>query len=744
WASLPAEFQRKFDRLTVPLFSESEMKLLSRKMLGFSGLGYDEEAIEALVQYAEGSPIYVWSMIREMLHRGMRALTASYIQENAIRGMTNYVSLLLQRLLKDGEEYRPGGLHALTSLVFLAETMEERFCHDLFYDAAVENLSTHAQEQLNDPLDRGTFTRALAYLPGDGNVIQFPHDTWVDVILGHGELNPFRTELRAIFRQFVDSGLFEKVKREVVPEVWKTTARRYHRSPSRQKTSFLALADTLLRNFQVSELKELGVDIELIREVASTYSHLPTAASLVSRIQSAEPQQVTKIINIQDSVSPAGGGHPPYRIEELYLLYNDGRLITGQSLEESAIDKDIMGSMLTAINDFVQDSFQATGELGSIDYGDNCILLERGQHTVLAAVIYGEETRDLRSQVANALRQVETRFSSEIASWDGDVDLLSGTNEILQPLLDGTREVSREMIDDYLSLQKVGLRASWDHVAGHVRVQVAARNYDSDPFSQVHLKIECTASVLELVATQPEAEQTSSGVRFGEIDAHGSRELTLYFKPKGADPASLALRLDYRDSDNRTAGVTTTLFAGAEVFREHDQPDGKALQKFLKDSVQRPSSKPPETEYLSDKEEEAEQVIEAAATAPVEEVVEVTQTEQVPVAEVEVVVEPEVVAEPEAEPEPESEPESEPEAEPVDLGESGMDDLLAKLRELGPEPIDESVAVDSSEDKYKKSEDKIPEIKPQSKKKQKKSSSSDDDESDVMDDLLAKLKELDD
>ena len=146
WASLPAEFQAQFDRLTVPLFPENEMKLLSRKMLGFSGLGYDEEAISALVQYAEGSPIYVWSMIREMLHRGLRALTASYIQENAIRGMNNYVSLLLQRLLKDGEEYRPGGLHALTSLVFLAETMEERFCHDLFYDAAVERLP-HLQER---------------------------------------------------------------------------------------------------------------------------------------------------------------------------------------------------------------------------------------------------------------------------------------------------------------------------------------------------------------------------------------------------------------------------------------------------------------------------------------------------------------------------------------------------------------------------------------------------------------------
>ena len=45
-----------------------------------------------------------------------------------------------------------------------------------------------------------------------------------------------------------------------------------------------------------------------------------------------------------------------------------------------------MGSMLTAINDFVQDSLRAAGELGSIDYGDNRILIERGQQAVLAAV----------------------------------------------------------------------------------------------------------------------------------------------------------------------------------------------------------------------------------------------------------------------------------------------------------------------------------------------------------------------
>ena len=476
------------------------------------------------------------------------------------------------------------------------------------------------------------------------------------------------------------------------------TARRYHRSPSRQKGSFLALADTLLHNFQVSELKELGVDIELIREVASTYSHLPTAASLVSRIQAAEPQQVTRIINIQDSVSPASGGHPPYRIEELYLIYNDGRLITGQALKETAIDQDIMGSMLTAINDFVQDSFHAAGELGSIDYGDNRVMIERGEQVVLAVVIYGEETRELRSQVANALRQVEGSFSSELAGWNGDVDLLSGTREILQPLLDATREVSREMIDEYLALQRVGLRASWDHVAGHVRVQVAVRNYDSQPLSEAHLKLERTVSLLELVATQPETEQTSSGVRLGEIEQHGSRELVFWFEPRSAGSASLALRLDYRDSEGRNAGVTTTLFADTEVYREEDLPDRKALQELLAGGSQRPPASPPEP---------------AEAAAP---------------AESEIAVETEVVTEPE------------PEPEPVDLGASGMDDLLGKLSEFSPETPPES-AGDSTDDEYKKVGEEPGVVKPAPKKKQQKSG--DVDEDDELGDIFAKLKELD-
>ncbi len=60
----------------------------------------------------------------------------------------------------------------------------------------------------------------------------------------------------------------------------------------------------------------------------------------------------------------------------MYLIYNDGRMLSSLMDEAAKVDEDIMSSMLTAINDFVKDSFQTTGNLGSIDYGENQIILE--------------------------------------------------------------------------------------------------------------------------------------------------------------------------------------------------------------------------------------------------------------------------------------------------------------------------------------------------------------------------------
>ncbi|RZD33464.1 MAG: hypothetical protein CXT75_11735 [Methanobacteriota archaeon] len=708
WKALPTEMQAKFDRLTVPLFSELDMKEMIKKMMTFQSIGFNDESVEILAEYAEGSPIYVWSMVREMMHRSVKTLTAEYIKENSVKGMINYVAQLLQRLLKDGEEYREGGLHALASLIFLSDHMEERYSNDYFFDAYVEELSKHTEEILGDKMNPKTLNLVLAYLPINDSVIRFPHDTWPDVLQGWGDMNPFSTELRMINRSFADSGLFQNLKKEVVTDVWKSTYERYKRTPSRQKNSFLALADTLFQNFTIDELEKFGVDIDIVRQVASTYSHIPQAAKLLSKIQAVLPQTVTRIINIQDIGTEKG--HAPYKIQEMYLIYNDGRMITSLMDEEAKVDSDIMSSMLTAINDFVKDSFQTSGNLGSIDYGENQVILERGKHSILASVVYGEANRDLRSRMGRALTKMESDYASKLRGWDGDVDSLSGTVEYLQPVMDLSKAVTRDMIDVLQALKKVNLRSSWSQVAGFVQVNLMLNNYSKKQLKGVKLTLEYGADFLKLVKTEPKLKYSVTEVDIKKVAANAEMAVTLYFEPLKSTQASLNVHLDY-DSKTGQSSVSSAVFERVNLYKEGiklelENLDNAARAEIVSEPV---VSAPVEVVEAS--------VVDVEVAAEVVDVGEVSSDVEVMDAVIDdaeafetesEVVEGEVVAEVVEEPEV-------AQHDVPDPGDSGVDDLMSKLGEL-----------DDPENKPKKKEKK----------------SDDDEDKSGMDDVLGKLDEL--
>ena len=48
-----------------------DMKAMIEKMMAFQSIGHNDAAVKILAEYAEGSPIYVWSMVREMMHRSV-------------------------------------------------------------------------------------------------------------------------------------------------------------------------------------------------------------------------------------------------------------------------------------------------------------------------------------------------------------------------------------------------------------------------------------------------------------------------------------------------------------------------------------------------------------------------------------------------------------------------------------------------------------------------------------------------
>ncbi len=300
WSELPVDFRKKFIRLTVPRFSDEEMEQLILKTLEINAILHDVKALKTLVSYAQGSPIYVGSLIKEMAYNGVRRLSQTYLKENAQKGMEGYVIMILQRLLKSGNEYRAGGLHTLSCLMFLANHVEERKCHEQLLRAFANEIDSPMEEKFDDIYDRRTFNRSIDYLSGEGSLVRFPHDTWVDILQGQGASNPFRPDIQEIRKEFEDTGRFEELKKDAIGDAWEAIQKRYRRNNVREKDSFLELCDTLTSNFRLSDLKEKGVDIDMIREVTSKHRDELVAATVLSRLEGAEPTH--SVINIQDSV----------------------------------------------------------------------------------------------------------------------------------------------------------------------------------------------------------------------------------------------------------------------------------------------------------------------------------------------------------------------------------------------------------------------------------------------------------
>ena len=186
-----------------------------------------------------------------------------------------------------------------------------------------------------------------------------------------------------------------------------------------------------------------------------------------------DDQTLEENVNIIESKPVA-----KYKVEELYLIYKDGRLMRNISAVEIKTDSDIMSGMLTAINDFVQDSFNTEGDLGSIDYGNNKIILQRENHSYLAAVVYGEVDNYFKGKMINAVRKIEEDNSS-IENWNGDSTSITNVQKNLEPIITETESVTREMVDNYFTEKEIAITTTYEKVGDIVYLKVNISNYSS-------------------------------------------------------------------------------------------------------------------------------------------------------------------------------------------------------------------------------------------------------------------------
>jgi outer membrane protein OmpA-like peptidoglycan-associated protein len=126
-----------------------------------------------------------------------------------------------------------------------------------------------------------------------------------------------------------------------------------------------------------------------------------------------------------------------YRVEQIFLIHRHSGLLLQHAVAENIASKDpdLVSGMLTAIQDFVKDSFDTkTGEM--LDTlrmdGDHSVWIEHGPEAVLAAVIRGMPPVELRSRFRDLLDHMHQLYGGRLDKFDGQ----SSSFAMLKPELE--------------------------------------------------------------------------------------------------------------------------------------------------------------------------------------------------------------------------------------------------------------------------------------------------------------------
>ena len=113
-----------------------------------------------------------------------------------------------------------------------------------------------------------------------------------------------------------------------------------------------------------------------------------------------------------------------YQVEHVFLIHSHtGLLISHVAAPDAATqDPQLVSSMLTAIQDFVRDSFKGSGQqaVDTLRLGDLRLWCEAGPLAMVVAVIRGNPPEDLRIRLRGVIGRIHQDRRQALESFDGD------------------------------------------------------------------------------------------------------------------------------------------------------------------------------------------------------------------------------------------------------------------------------------------------------------------------------------
>jgi OOP family OmpA-OmpF porin len=128
-----------------------------------------------------------------------------------------------------------------------------------------------------------------------------------------------------------------------------------------------------------------------------------------------------------------------YRVEQVFLIHRETGLLLQHVVAESVPGQDgeMISGMLTAIQDFMQDSFGGSeGEsLDTVEYGDRTLWIEQGPYAILAGVVRGSAPRALKTVFQEALESIHFEMGEALGSFQGNASPFTAIRHYLDACL---------------------------------------------------------------------------------------------------------------------------------------------------------------------------------------------------------------------------------------------------------------------------------------------------------------------
>jgi len=128
----------------------------------------------------------------------------------------------------------------------------------------------------------------------------------------------------------------------------------------------------------------------------------------------------------------------PNDLQEIFLIHNDGRMISHSGKEAKAgTDQDVVSAMFTAVQEFIKDSFKEEGEtLKKMEMGDRKIVIEKGKWIYAAMIYTGWPHNSILKNLSFFVADIEGSYGSGIEHWDGTLKSLPGIEQASQEMLE--------------------------------------------------------------------------------------------------------------------------------------------------------------------------------------------------------------------------------------------------------------------------------------------------------------------